>query len=110
MTAANLFPPPSVFMLPLVKGQDLVVDFQKKDDSGNAVDYTVDESVELIIDTDPVVVASAEIDGSHAVCRVESDVTDAIPRSVTWRCVLTAAGDPPTETVPCNGKTKRFDG
>lgn len=105
----NLFDPPDVYVLPLVKGQDLVVDFQKVDDDGNPVDYTEDESVQLVIDTDPATTADAEINGNHAVCRVESTVSDAITKPVPWRCVVSTAGDPSTETVPCNGKTKRFD-
>lgn len=105
----NLFDPPAVYTLPLVKGQDLVVDFQKVDDDGNPVDYTSDESVTLVIDTDPATTADAVINGNHATCRVESTVTDAIVKSFAWRCVVSTAGSPSTEAVPCNGKTKRFD-
>lgn len=109
MTAPNLFDPPSVYTLPLVKGQDLVVDFQKVDVDGNAVDYTEDESVQLVLDGDTATTADAAITGNHAVCRVESTVTDAITKAFPWRCVVSTAGDPSTETVPCNGKTKRYD-
>lgn len=105
----NLFDPPDVYVLPLVKGQDLAVDFQKVDADGNPVDYTEDESVQLVIDTDTPTTADAVITGNHAVCRVESTVTDAV-KVVPWRCVVSTAGDPSTETVPCNGKTKRYDG
>jgi hypothetical protein len=109
----NLFDPPPKYTLPLVKGQDLVVDFKNKVPGSNPaeyVDYDDGVTVTLVIETDPVTTADAEIDGFHAVARVESADSDAIPNPVLWRCVVSLPGTPTTERVGANGKTKRFDG
>lgn len=110
---ANLFNPPPIYTLPLVKGQDLVIDFKNKtpgSDPAVYVDYDAGVTVSLVIDTDPVTTAAAVITGYHAVCRVESTASDAIGKGKLWRCVVTLPGSPATERVPVNGVTARFDG
>lgn len=109
----NLFDPPPIYTLPLVKGQDLVIDFKNKQpgsDPAVYIDYDVGVTVTLTIDTDTPTVAAAVITGHHAVCRVESTASDAIPKGKLWRCVVSLPGSPSTERVPVNGKTERFDG
>lgn len=109
----NLFDPPPIYDLPLVKGQDLVVDFKNKQPGSNPavyIDYDVGVTVAMIIDTDPVTTAEAEITGHHAVCRVESEDSDVIAKGLLWRCLVTLPGSPTTERVPVNGETKRYDG
>jgi hypothetical protein len=110
---ANLFDPPPIYDLPLVKGQDLVIDFKNKTPGSNPavyVDYDTGVTVTLVIDADPVITAPAVITGHHAVCRVESTVSDNIEKNLLWRCVLSLPGSPTTERVPANGRTARFDG
>ena len=110
---ANLFDPPPIYNLPLVKGQDLVVDFKNKtpgSDPAVYIDYDVGVTVSLVIDTDPVTTAAGTITDHHAVCRVESTVSDAIAKGKTWRCVVSLPGSPTTERVPVNGVVVRFDG
>jgi hypothetical protein len=110
---ANLFDPPPIYNLPLVKGQDLVVDFKNKVPGSNPatyVDYDAGVTVSLVIDTDPVTTAAAVITGYHAVCRVESADSDAIAKGKFWRCIISLPGSPTTERVPVNGVTIRADG
>lgn len=112
---ANLFPPPKVFDLPLVKGQDVVVDFKNKVPDSSPVTYTdygVGVTVKLIIDVpeDDPIIATAVIATHHATCRIESDVSDDLKKGYTWRCVVSFPGAPTTERVPCNGVTVRYDG
>ena len=110
---ANLFDPPPVYDLPLVKGQDLVIDFKNKTPGSSPavyIDYDPGVTVSLVIDTDPVTTAAAVITDHHAVCRVESTVSDAIAKNLLWRCVVSIPGSPTTERVPANGRTQRFDG
>lgn len=110
---ANLFEPPPIYDLPLVKGQDLVIDFKNKTPGSNPavyVDYDVGVTVTLVIDSDPVTTAPATINGYHAVCRVESTASDGIAKGLLWRCVLSLPGSPTTERVPANGRTIRSDG
>lgn len=109
----NLFDPPPLYDLPLVKGQDLVVDFKNKQPGSSPavyIDYGVGVTVSLVIDTDTVTTAPAVITGHHAVCRIESAASDAIPKGKLWRCVISLPGSPSTERVPVNGITQRFDG
>lgn len=110
---ANLFEPPPIYDLPLVKGQDLVVDFKNRVPDSNPAEY--DEyadgvSVELIIDTEPPTVATGTIDGIHAVCRLESTVCDGIKKGIPWRCRVTLPDTPPLDLVAINGVTIRSDG
>lgn len=110
---ANLFDPPPIYDLPLVKGQDLVIDFKNKVPGSNPaeyVDYADGVTVKLVIDADTDTVADATISGYHAVCRIESDVSDLLPRGLLWRCIISLPGTPTTERVPVNGRTIRSDG
>ena len=110
---ANLFDPPPIYDLPLVKGQDLVIDFKNKTPGSNPaefIDYDDGVTVTLIIDSTPATIAEAEITGYHAVCRVESAVSDALTKGLFWRCVVSLPGTPTTERVPVNGLTLRSDG
>lgn len=109
----NLFEPPDIYNLPLVKGQDLVIDFKNKtpgSDPSEYVDYAGGVTVTLVIDSTPATTAAAVITGHHAVCRVESAVSDALAKSLLWRCVVSLPGSPTTERVPVNGVTIRSDG
>lgn len=109
----NLFNPPPIYDLPLVKGQDLVIDFKNKVPGSNPaeyVDYADGVTVKLVIDADTDTTAQAEIDGFHAVCRIESDVSDQLTKGLLWRCVISLPGTPTTERVPVNGRTIRSDG
>lgn len=111
--ATNLFPTPPIYNLPLVKGQDLVIDFKNKtpgSDPAEYVDYAGGVTVTLIIETDPVTTAVGVITDFHAVVRVESTVSDAIAKGKLWRCVVSLPGSPTTERVPVNGVTIRSDG
>jgi hypothetical protein len=110
---ANLFDPPPIYNLPLVKGQDLVVDFKNKtpgSDPAVYVDYDAGVTVSLVIDTDPLTTAVATITGFHAVARVESAISDVIAKGKLWRCIVSLPGSPTTERVPVNGVTTRSDG
>lgn len=110
----TLFDPPPTYELPLVRGQDLIVDFKNRipnSDPADYVSYDPGVQVALIIDTDDAqTVATAVIDGHHAVCRIESTVSDAIPSGKLWRCRITLPGNPTTDLVAMNGKTIRKDG
>lgn len=109
----NLYDPPPIYSLPLVKGQDLVVDFKRKvpgSDPAQYVNYDPGVTVSLIIDSDPVTIAAATITTYHAVCRIESTASDALASNLKWRCVVSFPGSPSTERVPANGVTKRWDG
>lgn len=110
---ANLFDPPPIYDLPLVKGQDLVIDFKNKtpgSEPAEFIDYADDVTVTLVIEASPVIEAEAAIDGHHAVCRVESTESDPLAKGLLWRCVVSLPGSPTTERVPVNGRTIRSDG
>jgi hypothetical protein len=107
---ANLFDPPPIYDLPLVKGQDVVVDFKNKvpgSDPAEYVDYDDGVTVTMVIDTDPPTTAVATISGYHAVCRIESTDSDTIVKGLEWRCVVSIPGTPSTERVPVEGRTIR---
>lgn len=108
---ANLFDPPPQFDLPLSKGGDLSVDFQNNPsgDGSTFVDYDDGVTVTLYIDSEPPVVAAADVNGYHAAVKVESTVTDAIAARAQWRLIVSSPTSPTTETVAANGKVKRFD-
>lgn len=109
-----LFSPPLIRDLPLTLGRDLIVDFVRVDpvDGTTPTDYDAGATGMLVIDTDPVTTAAAVITDEHAVCRIESTITDLITKSVLWRFVVSApySEDDTTDTVPVNGKTARYDG
>lgn len=110
---ANLFNPPPLYDLPLVKGQDLVIDFKNKVPGSSPteyLDYGVGVTVTLVIDSTPPTTATAVITDHHAVCRVESTASDPLAKGLLWRCVLSLPGSPTTERVPVNGVTARYDG
>lgn len=107
-----LFNPPLIRDLPLTLGRDLIVDFVRVDPVDDTpMDYDAGATGRLVIDTDPVTTADAVITAEHAVCRIESAVTDLIGK-VLWRFVVSApySEDATTDTVPVNGKTIRYDG
>lgn len=109
----NLFDPPPIYDLPLVKGQDLIVDFKNRVPDSNPaeyVEYDAGVSVSLIIDTDPPTEAVGVVDGIHAVCRLESTATDQIKAGLLWRARITLPGDPTTDLIAINGRTIRRDG
>lgn len=113
MTTPNLFDPPQKYNLPLVKGQDLIVDFKNRvpgSDPAEYVEYDEGVVVTLIIDTSPPTEAVGVVDGIHAVCRVESTVADDIRAGLLWRCRITLPDDPTTDLVAINGRTTRSDG
>ena len=109
-----LFDPPPIFDLPLVKGQDLIVNFKNKVPGSSPVeyeDYPDDMSVELIIDRkDDPVISTAVIDGFNAICRVESEVCDVLKAGILWRCRVNITGPPDDNLVAINGVTFRSDG
>lgn len=110
---ANLFDPPPIYDLPLVKGQDLVVDFKNRVPDSNPAEYEEyadGVAVALIIDTETPTTATGVIDGIHAVCRVESTVCDGIRKGVPWRCRVSLPGEPTLDLVAINGLTIRSDG
>ena len=110
---ATLFTPPPVYGLPLSKGGDLLVNFRNKvpdSDPPEYEDYPVGVALLLVIDTAEPVEAEAEISGSVATVRVESEVVDTIPKGKLWRCVYQMAGSPTTEIIVANGLTERHDG
>lgn len=109
---ANLFAPPSVFSLPLAKGQGLAVDF-KNEPGGVPTPYTDtfgdDVVVTLVIDAPDPITTTAEIDAEHAVVKIEPTTTDDVSGFLTWRLVISSTiADPPV--VPVNGTTVRSDG
>jgi hypothetical protein len=111
--APPLFNAPPVFSLPLVKGQDLIVNFKNRVPDSNPVEYEAYEAgvvVTLIIDTAPPTEAVGVVDGVNAVCRLESTVTDTIKGGLLWRARVTLPGSPTTDLVAITGKTVRPDG
>ena len=110
MTTPNLFDPPPKYVLPLSRGGDLAVDFlNDPNQDGDYQDYEDGVTVTLYVDTDTPLEAAADIDGHHAVVKVESTVADGIPANTTWRLILSTPTTPTTEVVVAYGKTKRFD-
>ncbi|UXA09627.1 hypothetical protein KXD96_28110 (plasmid) [Mycobacterium sp. SMC-2] len=107
---ALLFTPGAkIYELPVVVGQDLVVDFQNQDADGNPVDYApgVALTLEVYLWADGVITADAEISANHAVCYMPHTMIDQVPENALWRCVLTVPGGlgtPDTvKLVPVNG-------
>ena len=107
-----LFDPPTTHSLPVSWHADLVVDFQNydPDDTTTTIDYEAGTHAYLDIKTDPVTRVEAQITGFHAVCRVESDVTDTLRTGTLWVFLLSLPGDPTTEVPVVNGVVERFDG
>ena len=117
-----LFTTPTIYTLPLIKGEDLVIDWEWTPD-GVAAPYDVDVTVRLVIDSGPVVVVVDDVDtimnvvtaeaviiDTLARTRVESDICDQIAKDKTWRVIVTFPTDPLTDRVAANGLTARFDG
>lgn len=96
-------------MLPVSKGGDIVIDFLQKID-GVYTEYAAGVIVKLEIDIPETVSATASISTYHAVCKIESTVSDTIPNGSFWRCVVSYPTFPTTEVVAMNGRVKRFDG
>lgn len=108
----NLFNPPGVFALPLSTGGDLVVDFQNNPsgDQTTFVDWDAGVTVTLAIDSATPISQAATISTYHAVVKIESTVTDLIPKNTYWRLIVSNPTSPTTEIIACNGKVARFDG
>jgi hypothetical protein len=110
----NLFNPPASYTLPLSKGQDLVVDFQNQDTSGNPLAYADGTTVTLVIDATTQVTAVATISTYHAVCYLPYTSTDLISPSALWRAIAEIPGGLGTpasiEVVLVNGTVVRSDG
>jgi hypothetical protein len=107
----NLFDPPPRYTLPLAKGGDLSVDF-RNNPTGDGVtfsDYEPGVTAAMIIETDPPLVAEADITDEHAIIKVESEVADLIPAKTPWRFIVTADTVPPTDTVAAYGTVRRYD-
>lgn len=108
-------PGAQVFELPVVIGQDLVVDFQNQDANGNPVDYApgVGLRLEVYLWADGVVTADATISTNHAVCFLPHSMVNQVPENALWRCVLTVPGGlgtPDTvQLVPVNGTVAVYD-
>lgn len=95
--------------IPLSKGGDLVIDFLQRID-GVHTDYAPGVFVKLVIDIpSDEIDAIAVISGFHAVCKVESEVSDLINPGVSWRCVVSYPTVPRTEIVAMNGTITRAD-
>jgi hypothetical protein len=111
-----LQPPPLTCDLPLTTGQDLLVNFQCQDVSGNAVDFPDDITVTLSIEMWRLgtILAPAVINGANAVCFVAHRTVDQLDDGTLWSCNVTTPGSVGTPAiinlVPVNGTTKRFDG
>jgi hypothetical protein len=109
-----LFPPVARYQLPLSLGQDLVVDFQNKDTSGNPLNYPDAATVTLVIDAATQVTVDADVSTYHAVCYLASSSADLISPGVLWRAIASVPGGLGTpETVDValvNGTVVRSDG
>ncbi|CQD03842.1 hypothetical protein BN000_00663 [Mycobacterium europaeum] len=107
---ALLFTPGAqVYDLPIIIGEDLVVDFQNQDANGNPVDYApgVALRLDIYLWAEGIMSAQAQISTNHAVCFLPHSRTDQIAQGVYWRCVLTVPGGLGTpasvDIVPVNG-------
>ena len=128
---AKLFPEPPRFELPLSLGRDVYLVLERKqpvlddedqpvkDTEGNVVYEPVDyepgtEVVFSIADaggdygTSGSEDAPAEIDGSRAPMKMESEIVDPMPSQRLWRIRVSVPGEP--DEIVANGVTLRQDG
>lgn len=120
MAVQPLYGVPPKAILPLVKGEDVEVDFVYKpmvlDEDGDPVlvdgepvyeegDFPAGSVLKLVIE--PSVSGTAEIDGSRAKVNIDHTAVDRIRPGSLWRLVLTVDG---LDRVLLNGKTTRSDG
>lgn len=108
VSAPELFARPPRGIIPLSKGGDLVIDFLQKVE-GVYTNYGPGVTVTLAIETPTLTTAVATITGYHALCRVESTITDSIEPETKWRCVVSYPTVPTTEVVAMNGTISRAD-
>lgn len=118
----NLFDPPTKFVLPLVKGQDVDVEITYKvlvvDDDGlpvldgsGAKQYAVTDlpagaTVTLVVE--PNTTGQATISGANARMRIDHALVDATKDGTLWRVVLAETDG--RDTVILHGTTRRYDG
>ena len=120
MAVQPLYGVPPKAVLPLVKGEDVDVDFIYKpmtlNENGDPLlvdgkpvyeegDFPAGSTLSLAID--PGVVGLAEIDGSRAKINIDHTKVDRIKVGSLWRLVLTVDG---FDRVLLNGKISRSDG
>lgn len=120
MAAQPLYAVPPKTTLPLVKGEDVSVEFVYKpmvlDSNGDPVlaggepqfaedDFPAGSTLTLIIE--PSASGTAVIDGSRASVVIDHTVVDKIRAGSLWRLVLTVNG---LDRVLINGRTTRSDG
>lgn len=110
---------PKQMQLSLAKGQDLVLTFRYKvrvpdSDPPEYVATNIPSGCEIVVVIDtaggPLESDPAEVAGSLATVRMESTVTDDIPRGLLWRLELRFPDTPILNRVPANGIVERHDG
>jgi hypothetical protein len=121
MAVQTLYRVPPKAVLPLVKGEDVDVDFVYKpallnaqgelllDTNGNAqyVEEDFPDGVSLILVIEPKVIEEAVIVGSRAKINIDHAIVDRVRPGALWRLVLRLDE---LERVLLNGTTIRSDG
>lgn len=120
MAVQPLYGVPPKALLPLVKGEDVEVDFIYKpmalNSSGEPLlvdgkpvyeEGDFPEGATLMLAIDPNVRGVATIDGSHAKINIDHALVDRIKVGALWRLVLTVED---SDRVLLNGKISRSDG
>jgi hypothetical protein len=110
-----LFPKKPKADLPVQLSGDIIVTFRNKvpgSDPAEYIDWPVDTTVQLVVGKGvSQVIADADITGSYAKCRIESEIADGFKDGTTWACRVTVAGVVTDDnTVALNGKLVRDDG
>ena len=94
------------------KGFDRKIPIRRRDpDTGDEMNW--DAEVFMLIDLDPKAPPTrvdADVDGSLAVIRLESDVCDLVKTGTTWRIGMSETGTPTLETPIMVGTFERNDG
>lgn len=94
----------------MTKGCDRAFTLRRKDAAGNLVNWDADLSIYVLSDPEDPTRIEADVDGSSALFRIESDVCDVVTNSTVFRIVMSQPGSPTLETPVMVGKFKRFDG
>ncbi|MFE7745359.1 hypothetical protein [Nocardia sp. NPDC057455] len=111
-----LFNPPPVHALPVSWHGDLVINFENVDpnsadpENPTLLDYDAGVTGYLDLRTSTPQRFPADITGSNAVVRIESEVADELNNGTLYAFILSYPGSPTTEIVVVNGKIQRFDG